>query len=239
MKKHIGVLSNTGTRIVVIFREVPGEADNCLVVELDRLPDLLNNAMLDMLSTRDAEATNDFYEVLNKRQFPDGSPALSELHRRSLLRKVPVEQVLMEPYPGRKLPLKMINDQISGNASEEADTDKAPELAKQQADSLLVQAKMLEQEAEAKRQQAYKLYPGLNPQLSPTANETNAEPKKKGRPELSPEEKAIRLEQQKERRRERDRERAALKKTANEAKALDKAVAEKIARDMAAAQSAD
>ena len=37
--KHIGKLKNTGMKVVVVFRTLPGESDHALVLPVAQLPD--------------------------------------------------------------------------------------------------------------------------------------------------------------------------------------------------------
>lgn len=219
LKKHVGVLANTGVRVVVVFRTLPNDPDNCLIVETDRLPDSYQDYVTQCLNSKEAMTTNDFYEVLNRRQFTDGSNCLTALHQRGFMRKEAVGNVNMTPLPGRVVPLALIN----------AEVDKTPYNAQGtkedvfaidptvRAKDLLTQAAALEVEAAAKRQEAYTLVPELKPGV--------------GRPQSSEEHKAIRKEQIKARRLERDRENAAATKVAKREGELDAKVAAKVLRD--------
>lgn len=230
MKKHIGVLSNTSTRVAVVFRTVPNEPTNCLVVETDRLQDALQAELTHVLDSKESNETNDLYELLNRRSFNNGTNMLTYLHTNGYIRKVPVDQVLLEPIPGNRVSLALVNEQIDGpldgatapsTTVAEAVTEPAPVNAEPGvAEGLLMQAQLLEEEAEKKRQEAYAIDPSLAP-------------KKKGRPELSAEEKAQREVEKKQRRLERDRAKAKERREAKAEQALNDAVAEKIARDAA------
>ena len=72
LKKHSGQLLNTGVRIAVVFRKLPNDENNCLIVETERLPDSYHDYLIQCLNSREASETNDFYEILNRRTFPDG-----------------------------------------------------------------------------------------------------------------------------------------------------------------------
>ena len=240
MKKHTGVLNNTGVRVLVVFRKLPDDEEHCLVVETDRLPDMYHDAILSMANSSEAAKTNDFYEVLNRRTFPDGTNALQTLHYKNFLRKVPISNVTLLPFPGHKLPLELLNSQLDGtleeynkkvneetNAPETKSTDN--EVLDENdpttiAKGLIIQAELLESEAALKRKEAYKLDPSLKPK---TTTSTGTK-KKRGRPPLSPEEKAIRAEQRKQKRRERDRAKALAEKEAKKAEKIEAALQEKI-----------
>ena len=228
LRKHIGTLGNTGVRIAVVFRKLPNDDTNCLVVETERLPDSYHDYIQQVLSSKEAKETNDFYEILDRRTFPDGLNCLTALHQRGFLRKEPVTNIKMLPLPGQEVPLALINATIDKKVNEymtqqenavvlptvlgEVAADPAV-IAK----GLLVQADLLEKDAAAKREEAYALDPESRPG--------------RGRPPLPEDAKAIAAAERKIKRRERDRANAILNKAAKIESAIDTKVAAKLERD--------
>ncbi len=233
LKKHAGQLSNTGVRVAVVFRKLPNDENSCLIVETERLPDSYHDYVIQCLNSREASETNEFYEVLNRRTFPDGLNCLTALHQRGFLRKEPVANVNMIPLPGKVVPLALINATIDKKVDEYMakqkantptdDIDKVVSSVKQDpaalAKGLILQAELLEADATAKREEAYALDPESRPG--------------RGRPTLPDDIKAEKLEERKEKRRERDRLRAAEAKVDKADAALDAKVAAKLKRDAA------
>jgi len=249
MKKHTGTLTNTGVRCIVVFRKIPGDEENCLVVETDRLNDMYHNSLMEFVASPESQKTNEFSEILNRRTFPDGLNALQALHYKGLLRKTPVAMVNLLPFPGQVLPLGLLNAQLDGTVDQYTEKKQAKEdavVAEQRrinpmsdptnpeaiAQGLLLQAELLEAEAKSKRAEAYNIAPQLKAA-------TDTAEKKRGRTPLDPEEKAKRIEERKVKRLERDRQKAADKKVAEKKTALQKKVDEKIQRDAARAEKAD
>lgn len=238
LKKHQGVLANTGVRVAVIFRKLPNDDKSCLIAETERLPDSYHDYIIQCLNSREAAETNDFYEVLNRRTFPDGTNCLTSLHNRGMLRKEPVINVTMIPLPGQQVPLELINASIDGkvaeykarqssNAADAAATAEASAIASATdmqdpeliARGLIKQAELLENDAKSKREEAYSLAPELRPGV--------------GRPALPDEIKAQKLEERKEKRRERDRANAAAARVEKVESAIDARVQTKLLRDAA------
>lgn len=234
LKKHSGQLSNTGVRVAVVFRKIPNDETNCLLVETERLPDSYHDYLIQCLNSKEALETNEFYEVLNRRTFPDGLPCLQALHQKGFLRKEPVSNVSMMPLPGQKVPLELINATIDKKvdeykAKQNAQTqvpvelpnipDKASVVGDPAAiaKGLIMQAEVLEADANMKREEAYELAPELKPS--------------RGRPALPEEIKAEKLEERKVKRKERDQKRSAEAKIDKAESALDAKVAAKLARD--------
>ncbi len=239
LKKHQGILSNTGVRVAVVFRKLPNDDKSCLIVETERLPDSYHDYVIQTLNSREASETNDFYEVLNRRTFPDGTNCLTSLHQRGMLRKEPVTNITMIPLAGQKVPLELINAHIDGKVAEykarqEVNIDQVVEDAvikvanKTSGDmqnsaliarGLIKQAELLESDATAKRNEAYALAPELRPGV--------------GRPALSEDIKAEKLEERKEKRRERDRARAATAKLNKVEAQIESSIESKAIRDAA------
>ena len=225
MKRHYGYLDNTGTRIIVIFRALPAEPDNALVVSLDSLPDSWRDEVLNACNSQAGQNTVDFYTALQNRNFSDGSNALTGLHQRGYLKKVPVSNVTMTPLTGQKVPLKMINASIDKTMDKYV-ADEAPaspvEAAvaidpKVLAEGLLLEAKLLEAQVEAKRTEAYSLCPELKPG--------------RGRPQLDEDAKARVAAERKEKRKIRDQEILAQSKLDKKAQAAKDRLDKKILRD--------
>jgi hypothetical protein len=221
MKKHLGILKNTGVRIAVVFREMPDDAEHCLVAEIDRMPDRYHDAMYELINSTAAQKVNDLYEVLHKRNFPDGNNALAGLHSNKLMRKVPVDDVEMTVQPHAKVPLRMINDQIRSSQPGAAPaTEAKPEtVADNPADDarrLMVKAELINQEAEALLDQARALAPELFT-------------KERGRPKKTEAERAKTKADEKVKRKERDTD----KRTDAQEAELNRQVADKLQRDAA------
>jgi hypothetical protein len=234
LKKHAGQLSNTGVRVAVVFRKLPNDESSCLIVETERLPDSYHDYVIQCMNSKEAFETNEFYEVLNRRTFPDGLNCLTALHQRGFLRKEPVTNVVMIPLPGKTVPLALINATIDGKVAEyKAKQDKKSDLTTAEvvadtvakvmqdpvavAKGLIMQAELLEADAAAKREEAYALSPDLKPG--------------RGRPPTPEELKEQKLQERKDKRRERDRAKAAEAKVEKATSALDAKVEAKLRRD--------
>lgn len=234
IKKHYGYLENTGTRVIVVFRSLPAEPTNALVIPLDSLPDGWRDEVLNAVNSQAGQATVDLYTALQNRSFSEGTNVLTGLHTHGHLRKVPVSQVTMTPVTGQKVPLAMVNaacDKKLDTYVEDVATTAVPADAVKEIDpivlakALIVEATLLEETAEAKRNEAY----SLAPELKPT----------RGRTALPEDEKAKSLAAQKEKRLERDRANAAKAKVDKKEQALNDKVTKKILRDAARSETVD
>ena len=186
--KHVGK-THTGKKCVVVFREVPDEPHNCLIVDTDALPDWMHDDIMNAVESPGAQQSNDFYEYAERTVLTDGSNMLQALHKTGRLQKVPTDQITLTPNNEVAVGLTEINNIVRENTGDKpvvapsteqvgmAGKDTAPtpvmesasapsnegisdtDLAKQ----FLAQAKGYETEAKSLKAQAYELAPGLKP----------------------------------------------------------------------------
>jgi hypothetical protein len=181
--KHVGRLINTDKRIVVVFRNVPGEPQNCLVTDTEALPDWIHDGLINAVESIEAQSTGELYDYLSRSMFSDGSIMLDALHTRGLLQKQKTENVMMTPNANTTIRLDQLNEMIESAKSENkvaqsvlkepvtGETGEAPVSAqadgvlddKALADQKLAQAKGFETEAARLREEAYELAPDLKP----------------------------------------------------------------------------
>ena len=111
--KHVGRNKN-GTRLVVVYREIPSAEDYCLCVETDSLMEMYHDQLLREVNSRDAQAKDcvDLFKILERRHFGDGQQMLNGLHQMGKLVKYPVADIEMMPMPNRPVALSMVNEQI-------------------------------------------------------------------------------------------------------------------------------
>lgn len=108
--KHVGAFGNRPC--VVIFREVPDEPENCLIVETSNLDPQVHDDLMMHVQSAEAQAASDVSQVLARKQLTDGTNALNGLHFRKLIKKVPVSQVALTPKPGQSVQLAEVNAEI-------------------------------------------------------------------------------------------------------------------------------
>lgn len=165
--KHIGKMKDAGTRVAVVFRSLPEEPDQALVVSTDNLPTLYHDAMIQTIDSAEGQEVNELQQVLNRRQFPDGTNMLQSLHKGGYLIKVKTEDVHMMPRPGYNLPLNELNDEINKIAKDLSEpavvTPEGDDMNKTEAKNLLAQAESLDEQAKTIRENAYSMDESLRP----------------------------------------------------------------------------
>ncbi len=180
--RHIGTIQNTGSRVVVVFLQLPEASHKCLIMQLDSLPDYYREVVNRLLHSDEAQTAVEFYEVLARNK-AEGvhKDMLQILHEAGQLVAMPIDNILMNPAPNTAIPLRDVLSAIGRTISprgevsdqyaqpkkfnqfeqnQQADLDKNRHLIAQ---SKLRQAEVLEADARRYRLEAYAIEPSLRP----------------------------------------------------------------------------
>jgi hypothetical protein len=111
--KHVGKMKNNSARVVVVYRTLPGEATNCLVVGTQGLGDSYHDFLMTTVESAAGQDANELADILATRRFSDGSVMLGFLHANGHLRKVATSTVLMTPDSQTQIPLDQLNQIIA------------------------------------------------------------------------------------------------------------------------------
>ena len=188
MMKHVGVYGEKPC--IVVFRELPDDEQNALVILSDSLEGQFHDDIMSVVDSAEAQESNNISEVFFRRRLTDGENMLEALHTRQKLVKAPVNMVNLTPLPNQTVSLEEVNKELrqienQSNPPLKTETEAAridtgapvdedgsdPEAV---ANNLLSQATLLEEDAkaliedaEAKRKQAFDLAPDLRPKKGP------------------------------------------------------------------------
>ena len=188
MTKHVGLYGDKPC--VVVFREVPDEVDQALIVISDSLEGQFHDDIMSVVDSPEGQESNNVSEVFFRRRLTDGENMLEALHTRGKLTKVPVDMVKLTPAPNQSVELAEVNAELSKietgsnpplvteqnveNLSQgDVPVDEAED-SNQVAQNLLSQASLLREDAkvllgdaDSKEEEAYKLAPELKPKKGP------------------------------------------------------------------------
>lgn len=108
MLKHIG--RHGDKKVVVLYRQVPGEDHMTLVVYSDLLPRIYHDAVMTCLESAVGQQAESFADALFRNMMPDGINSLEALHKNGLIKKIATNQVIMTPTPSNSVRLDELND---------------------------------------------------------------------------------------------------------------------------------
>lgn len=97
--KHIAKMKNTGARVLVVFRTLPGESHMALVLPTATLPDAYHDAIMTLVESDQAQQAYEFGEEMFTARFPDGRVMLQSMTQDNRLVKVATDTVIMTPTP--------------------------------------------------------------------------------------------------------------------------------------------
>lgn len=176
MTRHLGKIASTEQEVVVHYMLIPDQTVNALVTRTDRLTGSLRSEVLSALQSAEGQSATKFADVLSRKLFADSRRGLFQvLHEQGLLETVAIDDVVMTPQGNHRIPLRTVLEAINAlptadDANERFNPHTYNAQAETGADSLqiahnlLAQADMLEMDARAKREEAYRFAPSLRPQ---------------------------------------------------------------------------
>jgi hypothetical protein len=107
--KHIGRIKKNKSKVLVVFRTLPGESNQALVVPVAQLSDSYHDSIMKLVEEDQAQESFEFGEILFMRRFPDGRPMLQALQADNILQKVATDSVEMTPTTVDVIDLHQLN----------------------------------------------------------------------------------------------------------------------------------
>jgi hypothetical protein len=111
--KHVGRMAANKRRIVVAFRVVPGEPENCIVITTENLSADEHDTLIKAVESTAGQEANDFSQVMARTLLPDGRNMLAHFHKTGKMVKVPTNQVEMMPNRNTTIMLDQLNQLIA------------------------------------------------------------------------------------------------------------------------------
>lgn len=106
-------MKNNSARVVVVYRTLPNEPYNALVVGTQGLGDSYHDTLMSLIQSDAGQQANELADILAVRTFPDGNIMLAYLHNNGHLKKVATHMVFMTPNSQTQLPLDKLNEMIA------------------------------------------------------------------------------------------------------------------------------
>lgn len=185
MKRHVGKITNTDQRCIVVYMQIPGRETHALIASTDNMKPRFEQVIMDILTSPEGQNDPVLANVLSRRVMPETNKSvLQTLHEMGMLKPMPIDNIVMLPKPNMPFPLRQIIESM-GNTIPKIDnsvettenvqdnetkynpyvnnnTELSAEGREAIAKNLLVEARMLESEAKKKYEMAYSYAPHLN-----------------------------------------------------------------------------
>lgn len=111
--KHIGRMVNNKRKVVVAYRVIPGDAENCLIIATENLDADQHDSLMKTLESSMGQDAYEFAEAMARATLPDGRNMLAGLHYYGKLTKVPSNSVEMTPDSRSVVNLAELNQVIA------------------------------------------------------------------------------------------------------------------------------
>ena len=114
--KHIGELADESkAKVVIMYRTVPGEPNNCLVVGTKFLPDQYHNALMKAVESEGGQDADEFADFASRQTFQDGTNMLAMLHNDNYIKKFKTNEIMVTYGTGDdgRILLNKLNEMIA------------------------------------------------------------------------------------------------------------------------------
>lgn len=113
MLKHVGRIANNKRKIVVAYKVVPGEPENCIVVTTENLMAEEHDSLMKLVESAAGQEAEDLATAMMRTTLPDGSNMLARFHTTGKMVKVRTDEVEMVPNRNTSIMLNALNEAIA------------------------------------------------------------------------------------------------------------------------------
>ena len=111
--KHVGRIKNNQKKCCVVYRVLPGDPNNCLIVMTQSLDAAEHDALINLVDSSTAQQSEELGVAMARAQLPDGRNMLAGFHTTGKLLKVATNQVEMTPNNTTTVQLDVLNNAIA------------------------------------------------------------------------------------------------------------------------------
>ena len=114
--KHIGELADESkAKVVIMYRTVPGEPNNCLVVGTKFLPDMYHNGLMKAVESEGGQDADEFADFASRQTFADGTNMLQMLHNDNYIKKFKTNEIMVTfgNTPDGRILLHKLNEMVA------------------------------------------------------------------------------------------------------------------------------
>lgn len=127
--KHVG--KHNGKKVVVLWNQIPGVDDMCLITYTETLPRQYHDDLIMILESPQGQASKELNEVLHRSLMKDGRNMLTTLHSEGWIKKAPTNQVIITPSPNNNVRLDELNSLLKKMSEGEDAVKKLAEIDSQ------------------------------------------------------------------------------------------------------------
>jgi hypothetical protein len=110
--RHVGIVRSTGSRVFVVYREIPDDPEHCIIIYQDSIPEVFSQTVSSLVHGQGQNSPN-LWEVMDKVGVLDGRKMLNVLHGHGFLRKQRTCDIDLHLGGNNKICLAELNESIS------------------------------------------------------------------------------------------------------------------------------
>ena len=107
--KHVGRIASNRRKVVVAYRVVPDEPENCVVVQTENLSADEHDALIKAVESTAGQEAEEYAVAMARAYLPDGRNMLAGFHTTGKMRKVAQSEVEMTPNGNTVINLAELN----------------------------------------------------------------------------------------------------------------------------------
>ena len=111
--KHIGRMKETGRKVAVVFRTIPGDPHSALVVQTENIKDADHDKLMTLIESNTGQTADELADAMQRTPLGDGSMMLNSFHLTGKLTKVSTRDVEMTPDTASTISLDELNKMIA------------------------------------------------------------------------------------------------------------------------------
>jgi hypothetical protein len=111
--KHVGRVKRNNRKVVVAYRTLPEDGENCVVVTTENLAAEDHDALMKAVESDAGQSAYEFAECMARTTLPDGSNMLSRFHTTGKMVKLETSAVEMTPDRVTVIGLDVLNNTIA------------------------------------------------------------------------------------------------------------------------------
>ena len=111
--KHVGRIVTTRKKCGIVYRVVPGEPENCVIVMTESLDAGDHDTFINLINSSTAQTSYELGEAMARSQLPDGRNMLAAFHTTGRMQKVATKLVEMCPNNNAAINLAELNNIIA------------------------------------------------------------------------------------------------------------------------------